>query len=79
MTNNNEEKIVAVRKNERGNIISVKLSDGKIMSVNDAISLCKSGGLRQYHVGVNPYDNEEFLASDANTIEEDNLDNLPTF
>lgn len=79
MTNNNEEKIVAVRKNERGNIISVKLSGGKIMSVEDAINLCKSGGLRQYHVGVNPYDRGEFLAADANTIEEDNLDNLPTF
>lgn len=71
-------KIVKVRKNNDGDIIDVMLQNGNIFSMNEAIMMARDNKIEGVNVGK-AKNGREFLRSDPNSIEDDNLDNLPTF
>ena len=71
-------KIVKVRKNNDGDITDVMLQNGNIFSMNEAIMMARDNKIEGVNVGK-AKNGREFLRSDPNSIEDDNLDNLPTF
>lgn len=72
------EKITAVRKNNEGDIVELQLSSGQVVDYKQAQQMAKNGEIE--HVNVfRGRDGDEHLRSDADGIEENNLDNLPTF
>jgi hypothetical protein len=71
-------KIMKVRKNARGSITDVMLDNGNVYSIGEAIIMAKDGLIEGVNVG-RAKDGGEFLRSDPNRTESDNLDNLPTF
>lgn len=74
----NKKKIIKVKKNSEGDIVSVIMTDGNTYSIEQAIEMVKD-----YQVdGVNVAKSKsgrEYLRSNPNGEEGDNLDNLPTF
>jgi hypothetical protein len=71
-------KIVKVRKNNDGNITDVMLQNGNIFSMNEAIMMARDNKIEGVNIGK-AKNGREFLRSDPNNNEDDNLDNLPTF
>lgn len=71
-------KIVKVRKNNDGDITDVMLQNGNIFSMNEAIMMAKDNKIEGVNVSK-AKNGREFLRSDPNDNEDDNLDNLPTF
>jgi hypothetical protein len=71
------EKIVAVRKNEDGDIIDVQTENGRILDYDRALAEDKSGNLE--HVDVFRKYGRDILRSEPDDIKENNLDNLPRF
>ena len=71
-------KIVKVRKNNDGDITDVMLQNGNIFSINEAIMMARDNKIEGVNVGK-AKNGREFLRSDPNNTEDDNLDNLPTF
>jgi hypothetical protein len=71
-------KIVKVRKNNDGDITDVMLQNGNIFSMNEAIMMARDNKIEGVNVGK-AKNGREFLRSDPNDNEDDNLDNLPTF
>ncbi len=71
-------KIVKVKKNNDGDITDVMLQNGNIFSINEAIIMAKDNKIEGVNVGK-AKNGREFLRSDPNGVESDNLDNLPTF
>jgi len=71
-------KIVKVRKNNDGDITDVMLQNGNIFSINEAIMMARDNKIGGVNVGK-AKNGREFLRSDPNDNEDDNLDNLPTF
>ncbi|ADU29158.1 DUF3892 domain-containing protein [Evansella cellulosilytica] len=70
--------ITAVRKNNEGDIVELQLSSGEVVDYKEAQQMAKNGDIE--HVNVfRGRDGEEHLRSDADGIEENNLDNLPNF
>ena len=70
--------ITAVRKNNEGDIVELQLSSGQVVDYKQAQQMAKNGEIE--HVNVfRGRDGEEHLRSDADGIEENNLDNLPSF
>ncbi|MBU9722562.1 MULTISPECIES: DUF3892 domain-containing protein [Bacillaceae] len=70
--------VTAVRKNNEGDIVELQLSSGEVVDYKQAQQMAKAGDIE--HVNVfRGRDGEEHLRSDADGIEENNLDNLPTF
>jgi hypothetical protein len=72
-----QEKIVAVRKNEDGNITAIKTNTGRILEYNQAIMEAKAGSLA--HVDVFFKYGRDILRSEPDGIKENNLDQLPLF
>jgi tRNA-dihydrouridine synthase len=70
--------IIKVRKNAKGNITDIMLDNGNVYSISEAIMMAKDGLIEGVNVG-RAKDGREFLRSDPNGTENDNLDNLPTF
>lgn len=70
--------IIKVRKNNDGDITDVMLDNGNIYSINEAIIMAKDGLLKGVNLGQ-AKNGREFLKSDPNGTEKDNLDNLPTY
>lgn len=70
--------IIKVRKNSEGDITDVMLVNGNVYSINEAIMMAKDGLLQGVNVG-RAKNGREYLRSDPNGKESDNLDNLPTF
>lgn len=70
--------IVKVRKNKDGDITDVMLNNGNIYSINEAIMMARDGLIEGVNSG-RAKNGREFLRSDPNGTEKDNLDNLPTF
>jgi len=70
--------IVKVRKNKDGDITDVMLNNGNIYSINEAIMMARDGLIEGVNLG-RAKNGREFLRSDPNGTEKDNLDNLPTF
>jgi hypothetical protein len=71
-------RIIKVRKNTKDNITDVMLDNGNVYSIGEAIIMAKDGLIEGVNVGRSK-DGREFLRSDPNGTENDNLDNLPTF
>lgn len=70
--------IIKVRKNNDGDITDVMLENGNVYSINEAIMMARDGLIEGVNVG-RAKNGREFLRSDPNGTEKDNLDNLPTF
>ncbi|HEX2945534.1 MAG TPA: DUF3892 domain-containing protein [Clostridia bacterium] len=70
--------IIKVRKNSEGDITDVMLGNGNVYSVSEAIIMAKDGLIEGINVG-RAKNGREYLRSNLNGTERDNLDNLPTF
>ncbi|WP_040206097.1 DUF3892 domain-containing protein [Neobacillus jeddahensis] len=72
-----KEGIVAVRKNEEGDIIAFKTSAGRELDYVTALEEAKSGNLS--HVDVFHKYGRDIIRSEPDGIKENNLDQLPEF
>lgn len=72
-----DEKVVAVNKDEQGDIVSVKTNQGRVFRTDQAILQVSAGRLAGLQV-VNR-DGREYIRTNADSIAENNLDNLPEF
>lgn len=73
-----KEKITKVRKNDEGDITDVMTDTGNVYSINEAINMAKNHSLEGVNVGK-ARNGREYLRSNPNDKEDDNLDNMPTF
>lgn len=71
------EHIIAVRKNEDGDLIAFKTSSGRELDYPTALSEAKAGQLA--HVDVFHKYGRDILRSEPDGVQENNLDNLPEF
>jgi hypothetical protein len=76
-TFNGSEQIVAVRKNEDGDIIAFKTNSGRELDYVTALDEAKQGNLA--HVDVFHKYGRDIIRSEPDGIKDNNLDNLPTF
>lgn len=72
------EQIVAVRKNNDGDIVELKLSSGLVVDYKSAQQMAKNNEIDNVNV-FRGRDNEEHLRSNPDGREDNNLDNLPIF
>lgn len=72
-----KEQIVAVRKNDDGDLIAFKTDTGRELDYITALSEAKAGKLA--HVDVFHKYGRDILRSEPDGIKENNLDNLPGF
>lgn len=70
--------IVKVKKNQDGDITDVMLDNGNVYSINEAITMTRDGIIQGVNVGK-ARNGREYLRSNPNDSEGDNLDNIPTF
>ncbi len=68
-------RITGRREDENGANTHYRLSDGRIVTREDAVAMCKRGELPDYHVYTR--DGVEYLRDNPDTSEEDNIDNQP--
>lgn len=73
----NKEKIVAVRKNDDGDIVAFKTENGQELDYITALNEAKAGNLA--HIDVFHKYGRDIIRSEPDGIKENNLDNLPTF
>lgn len=71
--------IVAVRKNFEGRPIMYKLSDGREVSVVEAVNICNMGGLAGLYLTAQRWDGEWYIRSRPDGTRSNNLLNLPEF
>lgn len=71
-------KIIKVKKNSDGDITDVMLENGEVHSVTEAISMAKNDAIDGVNVGK-AKNGKEFIRSNPNGKENDNLDELQTF
>lgn len=72
-----KEEIIAVRKNDDGNIIAIKTNMGRELDYSTAIMEAKEGNLG--HVDVFQKYGRDILRSEPDGIKENNLGELPGF
>ena len=72
-----KEKIVAVRKNEDGDLIAFKTETGRELDYITALNEAKAGKIA--HVDVFHKYGRDILRSEPDGIKENNLDQLPDF
>lgn len=72
-----EEKVVAVNKDEQGEIVSVKTNQGRVFRTDQAILQVRAGRLSGLQV-VNR-EGREYIRTNGDNVTENNLDNLPEF
>jgi hypothetical protein len=72
-----KEHIVAVRKNDDGDLIAFQTSSGRQLDYVEALTDAKAGKLA--HVDVFHKYGRDILRSEPDGIKENNLDNLPEF
>ncbi|MBG9942441.1 DUF3892 domain-containing protein [Brevibacillus formosus] len=77
LTNTGKEQIVAVRKNDDGDLIAFKTDTGRELDYITALNDAKAGKLA--HVDVFHKYGRDILRSEPDGIKENNLDNLPDF
>ncbi|MFX4261021.1 DUF3892 domain-containing protein [Pelotomaculum propionicicum] len=70
-------KIEAIKKNSEGDITDVMIS-GNVYSINDAIMLARDGKIEGVNV-AKARSGREYLRSNPDGSEDNNLDNLPAF
>ncbi|MEH7179910.1 DUF3892 domain-containing protein [Neobacillus vireti] len=76
-TPGDKEEIVAVRKNDDGDIIAFKTSSGRELDYITALTEAKSGQIA--HVDVFHKYGRDIIRSEPDGIKENNLDQLPEF
>ncbi|MCM8711312.1 DUF3892 domain-containing protein [Clostridium sp. SYSU_GA19001] len=74
----NKSKIIKVKKNPDGDITDVMLDNGNVYSINEAIMMAKDDLIQGVNVGKSR-NGREYLRSNPNDKEGDNLDNMPEF
>lgn len=74
----NKSKIIKVKKNQDGDITDVMLENGNIYSVDEAIMMTRDGLIQGVNVGK-ARNGREYLRSNPNDSEGDNLDSMQTF
>jgi hypothetical protein len=74
----NKSKILKVKKNPDGDITDVMLENGNVYSVDEAIMMARDGLIEGVNVGK-ARNGREYLRSNPNDNEGDNLDNMPSF
>ncbi|MBS4220453.1 DUF3892 domain-containing protein [Bacillus sp. FJAT-49711] len=72
-----KEHIVAVRKNDDGDIIAFKTQSGRKLDYVTALDEAKSGKIA--HIDVFHKYGRDIIRSEPDGIKENNLDNLPSF
>lgn len=75
---NDKSKVVKVKKNPQGDITDVILENGNVYSIDEAIMMAKDDLIEGVNVGK-AKNGREYLRSNPNGDEGDNLDNKPTF
>lgn len=76
-TNQTGEQIIAVRKNDEGDLIAFKTDSGRELDYNEALTEAKAGNLA--HVDVFHKYGRDILRSEPDGIKENNFDSLPEF
>ncbi|MEN6351396.1 MAG: DUF3892 domain-containing protein [Syntrophomonas sp.] len=71
-------RIVAVRKDSKGNLTNFKLNNGQELNYSQATQMAQDGKIEHVDV-VNRHHGKLFLRSERDGNEANNLDNLPTF
>jgi predicted homoserine dehydrogenase-like protein len=74
----NKSTIIKVKKNSSGDITAVMLGDESVHSIEEAIDMAKNGYIESVNVGK-AKNGREYLRSNPNGTEGDNLDTKPTF
>jgi hypothetical protein len=74
----NKSKIIKVKKNQDGDITDVMLENGNVYSVDEAIMMTRDGLIQGVNVG-RAKNGREYLRSNPNDSEGDNLDGMQTF
>lgn len=75
---NEQNKISKVKKNTDGDITDVMFDDGTVHPIEQAVKLAKESKIEGVNVG-RAKNGREFLRSNPNGNENDNLDKIPTF
>ena len=78
MDNKDKAHIIKVKKNPNGDITDVMFENGNVYSINEAIMMAKDGLIEGVNVGK-ARNGREYLRSNPNGNENDNLDNMETF
>jgi hypothetical protein len=73
-----QEEVVAVRKNGDGDIVDLKLTSGRVVDYKTAQTMVKNNEIMNLNV-FKGRDQEEHLRSNPDGRKDNNLDNLPTF
>ncbi|AYD40240.1 DUF3892 domain-containing protein [Clostridium fermenticellae] len=71
-------KVLKVKKNSQGDITNVMLENGNIYSMDEAITMAKDGLIEGVNV-EKAKSGREYLRSNPNGSEDDNLDNKSVF
>lgn len=71
-------RIVKIKKNTDGDITDVMLDNGNVYSIDEAIMMTRDGLIEGVNVGK-ARNGREYLRSNPNDREGDNLDNMSTF
>lgn len=71
-------KVIKVKKNSQGDITDIMLENGTVHSITEAISMAKDNLIDGVNVGK-AKNGREYLRSNPNGNENDNLDNKPIF
>lgn len=71
-------RIIKVKKNPEGDITDVMLQNGNVYSINEAITMVRDGLIAGMSIGHSK-NGREYLRSNPNEIQGDNLDSMPTF
>ncbi|GIM30362.1 hypothetical protein CPJCM30710_30280 [Clostridium polyendosporum] len=75
---NDKSKVIKVKKNPHGDITDVMLENGNVYSIDEAIMMAKDDLIEGVNVGKSK-NGREYLRSNPNGDEGDNLDNKPNF
>jgi len=71
-------KVAKIRRSENGSIAKVMLTNGQILTENQAVRKANQGLIGNVHA-VHPKHGEPFIRTNPNSIEKDNLDKKPNF
>lgn len=71
-------KVMKVKKNPQGDITDVMLENGNVYSIDEAIMMAKDDLIEEVNVGK-AKNGREYLRSNPNGNEGDNLDSKPIF
>lgn len=71
-------RIVKVKKNPDGDITDVMLENGNVYSIDEAVMMARDGLISGVSVG-RAKNGREYLRSNPNERQGDNLDNMPVF